>query len=240
VAAVLVAEIWTWNEGVYAVEAVTMNKRTGKTIWLVWGGLLLLVTMFIVGLLLQIRSRASPRVALPVLGQVADFALTNQTGQAISLADLRGHVWVGDIIFTRCSGPCPKMTRQMNELGKALPVRSDTKLVTLTTDPEYDTPNVLKKYGEQYSAEPNRWMFLTGTKSEIRKLGVDSLKLSAVEKESGEREDPNDLFIHATYFVLVDRNAQLRGVFQTAGEGIEPKQVQAEILESVRQLEREK
>jgi cytochrome oxidase Cu insertion factor (SCO1/SenC/PrrC family) len=214
-----------------------MNERTGKTIWLVWGGLLLLVTLLMVGLLLQIRSRASPRVALPVLGQVADFALTNQAGRAVSLADLRGHVWLGDIIFTRCAGPCPKMTRQMNELEKALPAGSDTKLVTLTTDPEYDTPNVLKKYGADYGADPDRWMFLTGTKSEIRKLGVDSLKLSAVENKPGEREDPNDLFIHATYFVLVDRHGQLRGVFQTAGEGIDPKQVQAEI---VTQLEREK
>jgi len=217
-----------------------MNERTGKTIWLVWGGLLLLATLLMVGLLLQIRSRANAREALPVLGQVADFTLTNQFGRVVSLADLRGHVWVGDIIFTRCPGPCRKMTRQMKELEKALPVGSDVKLVTLTTDPEYDTPKVLKKYGEDYSADPNRWMFLTGTKSQIRKLGVDSLKLTALEKEPGEREDPNDLFIHATIFVLVDRKGQLRGVFQTTGEGIDPKQVQADILESVRQLEREK
>jgi len=218
-----------------------MNERTGKTIWLVWGGLLLLVTLLVVGLLLQIRSRANARESLLVLGQVADFALTNQNGRAVSLADLRGHVWVGDIIFTRCPGPCRKMTRQMKELEKALPTGSDTKLVTLTTDPEYDTPKVLKKYGEEdYSADPNRWMFLTGTKSQIRKLGVNSLKLSAVENKPDEREDPNDLFIHATYFVLVDRKGQLRGVFQTTGEGIDPKQVQAQILESVRQLEREK
>src|SRR5215475_5844341 len=117
-----------------------MNERTGKTIWLVWGGLVLLVTMLMVGLLLQIRSRASPRVALPVLGQVADFALTNQTGRAVSLADLRGHVWIGDIIFTRCPGPCLKMTRQMKELQAALPPASKAILVTLTTDPDFDTP----------------------------------------------------------------------------------------------------
>ena len=217
-----------------------MNERTRKTVWLVWGGLLLLVTMLTVGLVLQIRSRANARAPLPVIEQVADFTLTNQNGKAVSLADLRGHVWVADIIFTRCAGPCPRMTRQMNELEKALPAGSDTKLVTLTTDPEYDTPNVLKKYGEQYSADPNRWMFLTGTKSQIRKLGVNSLKLTALEKEPGERDDPNDLFIHATIFVLVDRNGQLRGVFQTTGEGIDPKQVQGKILESVKQLEREK
>jgi len=217
-----------------------MNEGTRKTVWLVWGGLLLLVTMLLVGLLVQIRSRANAREALPVLGQIADFTLTNQSGRAVSSADLRGHVWVGDIIFTRCTGPCRKMTRQMEELEKALPVGSDSKLVTLTTDPEYDTPKILKKYGEEFSADPNRWMFLTGTKSQIRKLGVDSLKLTALEREPSEREDPNDLFIHATIFVLVDRKGQLRGVFQTTGEGIDPKQVRAIILENVNQLEREK
>jgi Uncharacterized protein SCO1/SenC/PrrC, involved in biogenesis of respiratory and photosynthetic systems len=217
-----------------------MNEGKRKTVWLLWGFLLLLVTSLMVGLLLQIRSRTNASAALPVIWQVADFALTNQNGRAVSLADLRGHVWVGDIIFTRCPGPCRKMTRQMKELQNALPQGSDAKLVTLTTDPEYDAPKVLKKYGEEFGADPNRWMFLTGTKSQIRNLGVNSLKLSAVEKEPGERDDPNDLFIHTTIFVVVDRKGQLRGIFETTGEGIDPKQVQAKILESVSQLEREK
>src|SRR6266481_3889627 len=101
-----------------------MNPGTRKTVWLVWGGLLLLVTVVMVGLLVQIRSRTIASAALPVLGQVADFTLTNQNGRAVSLADLRGHVWVADIIFTRCPGPCRKMTRQMKELQNALPASS--------------------------------------------------------------------------------------------------------------------
>ena len=217
-----------------------MNPGTRKTVWLVWGGLLLLVTMLTVGLLMQIRSRTNAGATLPVLGQVSDFTLTNQNGRAVSLADLRGHVWVADIIFTRCAGPCPRMTRQMKELEKALPAGSDTKLVTLTTDPDYDTPAILKTYSERFSADLSRWTFLTGTKPEIRKLGINSLKLAAVEKSPEERESPNDLFIHAILFVVVDRKGQLRGVFETTGEGIDPKQVQAKILENVSQLEREK
>jgi protein SCO1/2 len=217
-----------------------MNEQTKRTVWLVWGGLLLLVTMCLLAVLTQMRSRANAREALPVYGRVADFSLTNQNGQAVSLADLRGHVWVGDIIFTRCPGPCRKMTRQMKELEKGLPTGSDSRLVTLTTDPDYDTPVILKKYGEDYGADSNRWMFLTGTKAEIGKLAIDSLKLAAVEKKPEERESANDLFIHATIFVLVDRKAELRGVFETTGEGVDPEQVKAKILEGVSQLEREK
>jgi protein SCO1/2 len=132
------------------------------------------------------------------------------------------------------------MTRQMKELEKGLPTGSDSRLVTLTTDPDYDTPVILKKYGEDYGADSNRWMFLTGTKAEIGKLAIDSLKLAAVEKKPEERESANDLFIHATIFVLVDRKAELRGVFETTGEGVDPEQVKAKILEGVSQLEREK
>src|SRR4051812_4643173 len=177
---------------------------------------------------------------LPVYGEIADFNLTNQLGEPISLSNLRGHVWVADIIFTRCPGPCRKMTRQMKELEKALPAGGNFRLVTLTTDPDYDTPPILKKYAEDYGADLNRWMFLTGTKAEIGKLAIDSLKLAALEKKPEERESANDLFIHATIFVLVDRKAQLRGVFETTGEGVDPQQMKARILESVSQLEREK
>lgn len=219
---------------------MAMNEGTRRTVWLVWGGLLLLATMCLLGVLTQMRSRANAREPLPVYGQVADFSLTNQNGQAVSLADLRGHVWVADIIFTRCPGPCRKMTRQMKELQQALPAGSDTKLVTLTTDPDYDTPAVLKEKAEEYGADLGRWMFLTGTKGEIGKLAIDSLKLAAVEKAPQERESPSDLFIHATIFVVVDRKGQLRGVFETTGEGVDPQQTKAKILESVAQLEREK
>ncbi len=216
-----------------------MDDRTRRTVWLVWGGLLLLVTVCLVGVLTQMRSRANAREELPVLGQVANFSLTNENGQAVSMAGLRGHVWVADIIFSRCPGPCRKMTRQMKELQEALPADTDTKLVTLTTDPDYDTPTVLKKYAEDYGADLNRWMFLTGTKAEIGKLAIDSLKLAAVEKTPQERESPNDLFIHATIFVVVDRKGELRGVFET-GEQVDPQQTKRKILESVVQLEEQK
>lgn len=177
---------------------------------------------------------------LPVYGLVADFTLTNQDGRAVSLSDLRGHAWVADIIFTRCAGPCPKMTMQMKQLQQALPSGSQAKLVTLTTDPEYDTPAVLKKYAQLFGADTNRWMFLTGTARQVANLAIDSLKLTAIEKKPEARESPQDLFVHSTIFVIIDKRAQLRGIFQTMGEGIDPGQVQPQILAAIRRLERER
>ncbi len=117
--------------------------------------------------------------------------------------------------------------------------RARLKLVTLTTDPDFDTPPVLRAYAERFQADTNRWMFLTGTKQEIAKLAIDSLKLTAVEKKPEERESPQDLFVHSTIFVVADKQARLRGVFETTGEGIDPQKVKTEILAAVSQLERE-
>jgi len=216
------------------------NLQTRKAIWPVWGGLALLgLTAVAVLALMALKFRAASEQALPVYGQIADFALTNQDGGTVSLADLHGRVWVADIIFTRCPGPCLKMTRQMKELQEALPPAGQARLVTLTTDPDFDTPGVLKAYAQRFGAEPGRWTFLTGTKAQIAKLAIDSLKLTAIAKTPEERTSPQDLFVHSTIFVIADKRGQLRGVFETTGDGIDPAQVKAEILAAVRQLERE-
>ena len=208
--------------------------------WRVFIGLTLAgLTIAMAFALANLKSRFSNAPSLPVIGPIADFSLTNQDGRAVSLADLRGQVWVADIIFTRCPGPCLKMTKQMKALQDALPPGSPTKLVTLTTDADFDTPPVLKTYAERFQADPQRWTFLTGTKKDIANLAIDSLELTAIEKKPEERESPQDLFVHSTIFVLVDKRAQLRGVFETTGEGIEPENVKAQILAAVMQLERE-
>jgi protein SCO1/2 len=217
-----------------------VDGRTQGIRWRVWAGLALIaLTLVAVLVLAGLRFGDSHGQSLPVIGPIADFTLTNQNGRAISLTDLRGKVWVADIIFTRCAGPCPRMTRQMKELQDALPPTSQAELVTLTTDADFDTPPVLKAYAERFGADLNRWMFLTGTKQGIAKLAIDSLKLTAVAKTPEERESPQDLFVHSTIFVIADKQARLRGVFETTGEGIDPRSVQTQILAAVRQLERE-
>jgi len=213
-----------------------MNESPRKIGVFAWGGaVLILLTITLAVLLAQLRNRP----ALPVLGNIADFSLTNQLGKTVSLADLRGHVWVADIIFTRCPGPCLKMSREMKELDQSLSAKNSARLISLTTDPEYDTPPILKAYSERLGGISDRWLFLTGTKDQIRKLARDSLGLGAEEKKPEERDSSNDLFIHTTIFVVVDKQARLRGVFESMGEGIDWEKAKADILAAVKQLERE-
>jgi protein SCO1/2 len=113
--------------------------------------------------------------------------------------------------------------------------------VTLTTDPDFDTPAVLNKYAERFNADTNRWWFLTGEKKEIATLATEGLKLTGfLETKPEERMNPADLFIHSTLFVIVDKQARLRGVIETDSESGSWTNVQSELLETIRMLEREK
>jgi cytochrome oxidase Cu insertion factor (SCO1/SenC/PrrC family) len=219
-----------------------MNPTSRKTEWLVWGGLALIIAT-ISGAFVLSKLKGATRV-LPAIGQITNFSLTNQDGATVSLASLRGKVWVADIIFTRCAGPCPAMTHQLALLQAALPAGNPAQIVTLTSDPEYDTPAVLKKYSLRFNANSNRWTFLTGPKPEIRRLAVDDFKFVVVEKQPGEREAPADLFIHSTWFVLVDKQARVRGWTDRDGSlhayfDSEDPATQSELLSAINQLQRE-
>lgn len=174
--------------------------------WVAWAVLIPLA-----GLLTwqQLNSRHPP---LPSYGRVPDFTLTNQLGEPVCLDSLHGQVWVADVIFTRCPSQCVHMTYEMNRLQNALPANKPIKLVSFTTDPKYDKPAVLKKYGQKCGAKEN-WIFLTGDKRVIAHVAVDGLKLSIVDKIPGVKEDPNDIFIHSTKFVLIDKRGEIRGYY---------------------------
>lgn len=209
---------------------------------LLWVGIGLTIAILLLAFALSSFKGGASAKPLPVYGQVSDFALTNQDGQLVTLKELRGHVWVADIIFTRCAGPCLKMSRQMKDLQEALPSTSQARLVSLTTDPAYDSPKVLKTYAGRFGADPSRWMLLTGAPQQIATLATNSLKLVAMENRGEPGQPPpttGNLFIHSTIMVLVDKQAQLRAVFQTVGEGVDPQQTKQEVLAAVRQLERE-
>jgi protein SCO1/2 len=188
-----------------------MDNPSRKVNFLVWGALILTAVCIAIAFVVQRLQQQSTIVLQPV-SQIPPFTLTNQFGQPVTLTNLLGQVWVADIIFTRCGGPCPQMTRTMRELQDSVSAKSAVKFVTLTTDPDFDTPFVLKQYAQHAGANPSRWMFLTGSKDQVARLALDGLKLAAQEKPAAERETPADLFIHSTLFVLVDKQGRVQAV----------------------------
>lgn len=219
-----------------------MNTPPRHVGWIVWGGLVLV--MAIVGASFVRSELAAPSLQLPVIGQLPDFHLTNQDNAAVSLSDLRGKVWVADIIFTRCPGPCRTITGEFAAMEPSLPGGDAVQLVTLTSDPDYDTPKMMKKFAAPFNADPARWSFLTGDKQEIRSLAVNDFKFVVVEKPAADRSVPDDLFIHSTWFALVDKQGCVRGWIDHTGhehavfESDDP-EAQAQLQAAIKQLLRQ-
>jgi len=215
-------------------ETPTQLPRT------LWIGMILLLGFLCLAGLLALAELKQQQQLPPIYGQIADFTLTNENGQATTLADLTNHVWVADIIFTRCAGPCPEMTKKMSSIEGSLSQDSNARFVTITTDPDYDSPEILKRYGQHFGADFNRWMFLTGAKSEIAGLAGASLKLGSTPIAPADQKSAADLFIHTTIFVVVDKHARLRGIFETGGEDVDwQKTMRPNLLALVWKLERE-
>lgn len=99
----------------------------------------------------------------------ADFILTDQDGQSLTLTSLRGKVILLDFIFTRCPGPCPLLSLKFSQLQKQLGDRlgKEVMLLSVTIDPRHDTPAVLKEYAQRYNANLVGWKFLTGSTKDI-------------------------------------------------------------------------
>ena len=141
---------------------------------------------------------------------IPPFSLTERGGKTVTNADLLGKVWVASFVFTRCSGPCPAVTATVARLQAEFKNEPDVRLVTFTVDPERDDVKELKAYAERFSADPEKWLFLTGPEPAIQSLMQDGFKLGRVKKAGAA---PGDEFDHSTRLVVVDGEGVARGYF---------------------------
>jgi len=150
--------------------------------------------------------KPDPMLAVP------DFTLIDQNGEPFGTEQLSGKVWIVDFIFTRCGGTCPRMTLGMAELQKILaehPKRDQIRLVSITVDPNYDTPWVLTNYASRYGADPQRWRFLTGDRDKIWRLVGEGFREAVFDNI----DNPAMPIGHSSNFILVDREQRIRGYF---------------------------
>jgi protein SCO1/2 len=151
---------------------------------------------------------------LPVLGTVPSFSFTDQDGQRLDQPSLRGSVWVAAFMFTRCPTICPRITRRMRHFqelaaAKALPVR----LVSISVDPDHDTPPVLRAYAQRFGAVTKNWSFVTGEFASIQKTAVEGFKFALEGRADAGAADYG--IIHGSHLVLVDRELRIRGYYRT-------------------------
>jgi protein SCO1/2 len=184
---------------------VASSARRG----VLWGLLVAALIVIFAAAAWQLRHRPEPP---PVLGTVPELTLTNRDGRTIHRADLEGSPWIADFIFTRCPASCPMMTSRMARLVEDLPAGTGVRFVSISVDPEHDTPEVLERYAASYKA-PARWLFLTGDGRQIYRLSQDGFKLgvdATPQASGGETAEP---ILHSTRFVLVDGEGRIRGYY---------------------------
>ena len=149
------------------------------------------------------------RKTLPAYGQVKDFQLTDEQGDSFSLARLKGNVWVANFFFTTCSDICPMMSKNMATLQNSFLLADGIQLVSITVNPENDSPPILKKYADKFNAQQRKWHFLTGPRAMIKDLAVNSFKLGSIEEP----------VFHSSKFALVDQDGIIRGYYDGVESG---------------------
>lgn len=165
---------------------------------------LFLVGMPVVSVAVLALSGGFETKELPVLGQVPEFSLTERTGATFGSLQLHGKVWVAGFLFTRCPMQCPIITAKLQRLQTKFRFKENWRAVAFTTDPENDTTKVLKDYAVKVSADPYKWLFLTGPKEKMGPLISGGFKLANDEK------DPT---VHSEKLVLVDHLGRIRGYY---------------------------
>jgi len=181
--------------------------RFQKTIW---AALVLALAGIAAAYFVMEPRRTEPPVDLPVIGELKPFTLTNQLGEAVSAESLRGQVLVANIIFSRCPTQCHLLSQQMARVQKGLP--PGVRLLSLTADPAFDTPQILTRYGQRYGADPARWWFLTGPKADVYHLATNSLLFSVLEHPEPAKATLEELFIHSGDYRLIDKSGRLRAI----------------------------
>ncbi|MGH7440165.1 MAG: SCO family protein [Polyangiaceae bacterium] len=172
-----------------------------------------------------------PQPPMPVYGHLPGIALVDAQKHPFTSDAMRGHATVVDFIFTHCTSSCPRLTARMAEIqGRLAKEGSGTKLLSISVDPENDTPDVLAKYAEGTHADPARWSFVTGPADDVEKVVVGGFKIAATREAKGAGESE---VVHGDWFVLVDAKGDIRGYYPTSTD-----EEVAALWRDVRRIER--
>ena len=180
--------------------------------WVAFAGLALAVP---IGALF-FRQSVAPD--LPMLGELPAFSLLAEDGKPFGRDDLLGRVWIADFVYTSCSDACPRLQTKMKKLqDRLIPLEQggNIGLLSISVDPERDTPQKLKEYAETFGARAGLWRSLTGDQKEVERTVVRGFH-TAMAKMPREDADPHaEAFdiMHGERLVLVDRMGRIRGYY---------------------------
>jgi protein SCO1 len=193
-----------------ATGAAALPSQADERIFL-WGASLLAVAVA-VGVVLMATLRSGGGEGELVTGErrLVDFNLTERSGRAVGMGELRDKFLVVNFVHTGCSISCALVNQRMAEVQKLVAEQNDVQLLSLTVDPGTDSPAVLTKFAKQFGADADRWLFLTGDKRAVYQL-IETSFLSR-DTNATRMEMPGG-FRKADHIALVDRDGQVRRYF---------------------------
>ena len=174
----------------------------------------------------------SSKSRLPVLNIVKPFSFERQDGRQISEKNVAGKVYAAEFFFTTCEGICPKMNRNMKKVFDEFKNENDFLILSHTVDPETDNIARLKTYADSLGADIKNWWFLTGSKDSLYKTARESYIL---DDPKNNATNIDEQFIHTQFFALVDRNGQVRGIY----DGLKKDEIE-KLITDIKDLLKEK
>ncbi|MBX6313885.1 MAG: DUF420 domain-containing protein [Isosphaeraceae bacterium] len=142
------------------------------------------------------------------------FQLTERSGRTVTEADLADRIWIAAFIFSRCPSSCPRISAVMKGLQDRLET-SGIRLVSISVDPDYDSPEVLRGYARRFGADPERWWFLTGPKEDVYRLILDRFQVEASPTSAEDRKQGAEAVSHSGRLALVDRGNKVVGYYDS-------------------------
>lgn len=161
-----------------------------------------------------------------IMGEVPAFTLVDQTGERFTREDLlaANKTWVVGFVFTSCPSTCPAISRAMlmfQEQIERSKISEHVELLTVTVDPQTDTPEVLAAYGRDLGVDFSNWRFLSGEQAAIESFVVEGFKLAVGARQDQGAAAPGVYDIaHSTKLALVDRFGNIRGYYSTDEDGL--------------------
>lgn len=152
-----------------------------------------------------ISNHKNPETGLITIGPAPKFELTDQNDKTISNKDYEGKVYVLEFFFTTCPTICPKMNANMIDIQNEFFGNPNFGIVSISINPENDTPKVLKEHAESLGVKSSNWHFLTGDKKYIYDIANKGFNLYA-----GENSKINGGFEHSGFFALIDKKGNIR------------------------------
>ncbi|MFM7630128.1 MAG: SCO family protein [Algoriphagus sp.] len=165
-------------------------------------------------------------VADPTQHYIPEFAFTNQDGKTIGRADMQGKITIVDFFFTSCPSICPIMSKEMERVNDHFRDDPQVQLMSISIDPEYDTPELLKEYAQKHHAISGKWQFLSGPKLDTYRLARCGFVLPTLDGNGIA-----DNFVHSDKFILVDDLGRIRGYYSgTSREEVDLLMLETKIL----------